>query len=177
LVNAGARPLDVRALGELAAGHIPGAVNIPVQQLDARLSGLGDDQPGNHSLSIDLVSTSEGIRVALSKVFDARAAIALSTLSDTLRADLPDWLSDEIFDLTFGGDPKPNLLIPRRAACAADRKPVSRRLVEVEAGTVHGVVGAGRDEFATAGQCLGQTRRPTTDLDFTSDWVEVLACE
>lgn len=40
LVQAGARLVDVRTPGEFAAGHIPGALNIPVQQLDARMSEL-----------------------------------------------------------------------------------------------------------------------------------------
>src|SRR5690348_5207303 len=40
LVQAGARLVDVRTPGEFAAGHIAGAVNIPVQQLDARMHEL-----------------------------------------------------------------------------------------------------------------------------------------
>ena len=40
LVQAGARLVDVRTPEEFAAGHIPGAINIPVQQLDARMSEL-----------------------------------------------------------------------------------------------------------------------------------------
>ena len=40
LVQAGARLVDVRTPGEFAAGHIPGAINIPVQQLDGRLNEL-----------------------------------------------------------------------------------------------------------------------------------------
>jgi phage shock protein E len=40
LVGAGARLVDVRSAGEFAAGHIPGAINIPVQQLQARLGEL-----------------------------------------------------------------------------------------------------------------------------------------
>jgi phage shock protein E len=40
LVQAGARLVDVRTPDEFAAGHIPGALNIPVQQLDARMSEL-----------------------------------------------------------------------------------------------------------------------------------------
>jgi len=40
LVDAGARLVDVRTPGEFAAGHLPGAINIPVQDLDARLSEL-----------------------------------------------------------------------------------------------------------------------------------------
>jgi rhodanese-related sulfurtransferase len=40
LVQAGARLVDVRTPGEFASGHITGAINIPVQQLDTRMSEL-----------------------------------------------------------------------------------------------------------------------------------------
>jgi rhodanese-related sulfurtransferase len=40
LVQAGARLVDVRTPGEFAAGHLPGAINIPVQELDGRLAEL-----------------------------------------------------------------------------------------------------------------------------------------
>jgi phage shock protein E len=40
LVRAGARLVDVRTAGEFVAGHVPGAINIPVQQLDARMNEL-----------------------------------------------------------------------------------------------------------------------------------------
>jgi rhodanese-related sulfurtransferase len=46
LVQAGARLVDVRTPGEFAAGHIPGAINIPVQQLDARMSELQPKDAG-----------------------------------------------------------------------------------------------------------------------------------
>lgn len=41
LVAAGARLLDVRSPEEYAGGHLPGAVNIPVQDLDRRLAEVG----------------------------------------------------------------------------------------------------------------------------------------
>jgi rhodanese-related sulfurtransferase len=41
LVAAGARLVDVRSPGEYASGHLPGAVNIPVQELDRRLAEVG----------------------------------------------------------------------------------------------------------------------------------------
>jgi phage shock protein E len=40
LVQAGARLIDVRTPSEFSAGHIPGAINIPLQQLDSRLTEL-----------------------------------------------------------------------------------------------------------------------------------------
>ena len=47
LVDAGARLVDVRTPTEFAAGHIPGAVNIPLQQLEGRLEEL---QPKDQTL-------------------------------------------------------------------------------------------------------------------------------
>ena len=41
LVAAGARLLDVRSPEEYAGGHLPGAVNIPVQELDRRMDEVG----------------------------------------------------------------------------------------------------------------------------------------
>jgi phage shock protein E len=42
LVAEGARLIDVRSPGEFAGGHLPGAVNIPVGELGARLPELPD---------------------------------------------------------------------------------------------------------------------------------------
>ena len=41
LVAAGARLLDVRSPEEYARGHLPGALNIPVQELDRRVAEVG----------------------------------------------------------------------------------------------------------------------------------------
>jgi phage shock protein E len=43
-VSEGARLLDVRSAGEYAAGHIEGALNIPVQELPTRVAELGRDK-------------------------------------------------------------------------------------------------------------------------------------
>lgn len=42
LVAGGAKLVDVRTPGEFAAGHLPGAVNIPVNELQSRLGELGE---------------------------------------------------------------------------------------------------------------------------------------
>jgi rhodanese-related sulfurtransferase len=42
LVASGARLVDVRTPAEFAAGHIEGAINVPVDQLGARLGELGE---------------------------------------------------------------------------------------------------------------------------------------
>ena len=40
-VQAGAKLVDVRTAQEFAAGHIEGAINIPVQELEARMAEFG----------------------------------------------------------------------------------------------------------------------------------------
>lgn len=43
-VEAGATLVDVRTPEEFAAGHLPGAVNIPVDELPQRLAELGEPE-------------------------------------------------------------------------------------------------------------------------------------
>ncbi len=46
VVGAGAKVLDVRTPEEFAGGHVPGAINIPVQVLGGRISEVGPkDKP------------------------------------------------------------------------------------------------------------------------------------
>lgn len=44
LVKDGAILLDVRSPGEFAEGHLPGALNVPVQELEATLGSLSADR-------------------------------------------------------------------------------------------------------------------------------------
>lgn len=41
LVAGGARLLDVRSPGEFASGHLPGAINVPLDALERRLGDVG----------------------------------------------------------------------------------------------------------------------------------------
>jgi rhodanese-related sulfurtransferase len=41
LVASGARVVDVRSAGEFASGHVPGAINIPYDELPGRASEIG----------------------------------------------------------------------------------------------------------------------------------------
>ena len=45
LVTKGAQIVDVRTKGEFQAGHIPGSVNIPLQQLSTNLKRIRKDKP------------------------------------------------------------------------------------------------------------------------------------
>ncbi len=44
-IKAGATVVDVRSPGEFQSGAYPGALNIPVQELDRRLGELSKDRP------------------------------------------------------------------------------------------------------------------------------------
>ena len=61
LVSSGAKLVDVRSPGEFAGGHLDGAVNIPVDQLGARLGALwAKDKP-------IIVYCASGARSAMAK--------------------------------------------------------------------------------------------------------------
>lgn len=45
LVSSGVQPLDVRTAGEFQAGHLPGAVNMPVDQIQTLAASLDPTQP------------------------------------------------------------------------------------------------------------------------------------
>jgi rhodanese-related sulfurtransferase len=44
LVERGAKLVDVRSASEFAAGHLPGALNVPVGEIGRRAKELGDPQ-------------------------------------------------------------------------------------------------------------------------------------
>lgn len=66
-IAAGAVVVDVREAGEYAAGHVPGALNIPMGRLTARLDELDRNAPvhvicasGNRSAAMTDVLTARG---------------------------------------------------------------------------------------------------------------------
>ena len=40
--DASLRLIDVRSAGEYASGHVPGAINIPLEEVESRLEDIGD---------------------------------------------------------------------------------------------------------------------------------------
>jgi|JI10StandDraft_1071094.scaffolds.fasta_scaffold861905_2 phage shock protein E len=46
MVKEGAKLVDVRSPGEFSSGHLPGAINVPLQELGAQAKKLGEkDKP------------------------------------------------------------------------------------------------------------------------------------
>ena len=74
--------LDVRPTQEFALGHLPGALNIPVEELERRLAGLSHDK--------EIVAYCRGPYCALST--DAVAVLrARGMRARRLAAGYPDW--------------------------------------------------------------------------------------
>lgn len=147
--------------------------------------GIGKKgQGGRIGLSVD--KTPEGFLVSFSPALNLGGAMTITSFSDQLRMNLPSWLQDEIFDVTFGGDPKAQVFVPARELCpntgpyATDptdpppERPVepARRDVHIKEGTLQVTRASGGDLTAGPGSCMGKTVLSTDSLTQTSDWVE-----
>jgi len=78
--------LDVRPAEEYAAGHVPGAVNIPLQELEQRLDELGKANDKNH----EIVAYCRGPHCVLA--FDAVARLREKGMkARRLEDGYPEW--------------------------------------------------------------------------------------
>jgi len=140
---------------------------------------LGADASGGH-VATTVSSDEQSFLVTFEPSLDIGAAMTISAFSDEMRLDLPSWLSDEIFDLTFGGEPVGSIRVPMRELCPEDGIPgpeVARREVRVETGGGVMSVADGRVLEASAGQCIGQSLADSSTFDHISDfWEAGFAC-
>src|SRR5690606_31679234 len=74
-------------------------------------------QGGRIGLTVD--NQEMGYVVTFSPPLSFGGAMTLSKFSEQTRLLLPGWLQDEIFDISFGGDPAASIFVPHR-----DRKSV-----------------------------------------------------
>jgi rhodanese-related sulfurtransferase len=80
LVTSGVRVVDVRTAEEFASGHVPGAINIPYDQLPARAAEIGP--PSTPVLLYCRSGRRSGIaveslqKVGFTKLYDMQAATA-----------------------------------------------------------------------------------------------------
>lgn len=89
----------------------------------------------SRKFSINFKKSDQGTLVTFEPALDLRLAMAMTNLSESLRVDMPDWLFDEVFDVTLGGAPKPSILIPA-PSCNPDGSSTSKEQLEVVAGTL-----------------------------------------
>jgi len=138
--------------------------------------------PTGQGGTVDVGATrqTDGYLVTFQPALDMGAALAMSQFSEEMQLTLPAWLNDEIFDLSFGGDPVPSVFVPRRELCPTEgvAPVVSRREVEIVSGSGTLSVGGGRVLSASAGQCVGQSLEDEATYDLTSDyWDAGFVCQ
>ena len=141
--------------------------------------GPGVDGKGG-TLGLEVDTGPEGHLVTFQPALNLGGAMTISNFSDRFRLDLPDWLQDEIFDVTFGGDPTASVFVPARAQCnddsvnpdGMDPPEPQRRELRVRSGALEATTGSGL-KTAVAEQCVGGTLADESSLSLTSDWVEV----
>lgn len=140
---------------------------------------LGADADGGH-VATTVLGQEQSFLVTFEPALDIGAAMTISAFSDEMRLDLPTWLNDEIFDLTFGGDPVGSIVVPMRELCPEGVYPppeVTRREVRVDTGGGVMSVAEGRVLEASAGQCMGESLADPSTFDHISDfWEAGFAC-
>lgn len=155
--------LDVETRGE-STGSVAGDV--------FGRGGLGKGGKGGSSLA-SVTESTEGYLITFSPALDMGGALAISSFSEEMRLTLPDWLSDEVFDLTFGGDPVPSILVPYRELCPEGAfTSVPRREVEIMNGQLQ-IVAGDRVLSASAGQCFGESLADPETFEHTSDFWDI----
>ncbi len=142
---------------------------------------VGSERSSEHQALTAAVDEQDGgYLVTFNPPLGMRGAMTISKFSDEFRATLPSWLEDEIFDVTFGGDPTASVFVPRREMCnddsanpqGQDPPEPPRRQVRVVSGTFEAEVGSGL-KTATEGQCGGATLLDESELGLTSDFAEI----
>jgi hypothetical protein len=133
-------------------GGVTGGVALSKGATDLTLTGLGlgndtsylaldndrlgtlDVNPNNgRKLTVNFKKTAEGTLVTFDPALDIKLAFMLSKLSESMRVDMPDWLSNEVFDVMLGGAPKPSVLVPA-PTCDANGNSTSKGQLKVVTG-------------------------------------------
>ncbi len=83
------------------------------------LTSVDVNPNSGRKFSMNFKKTAEGTLVTFEPELDLSIAMAMTNLSESMRLDMPEWLFDEVFDVTLGGAPKPAILIPA-ATCDAN---------------------------------------------------------
>lgn len=159
--------LDVQTRGPLSASVAADRV---------AEGGLGRAGEGGKTTA-QVSRSPEGFLLTFSPALDMGAALMISNFSDQMRMSLPDWLTDEIFDLTFGGDPVASIVVPYRELCAPGSSTAqSRRELEITNGTLE-IHADERVMSASAGQCVGESLADSSTYQRTSDFWDIgFAC-
>lgn len=99
------------------------------------LTSVDVNPNSGRKFSINFKKTAEGTLVTFEPELDLSIAMAMTNLSESMRTDMPDWLMNEVFDVTLGGAPKSSILIPA-AGCDANGNASTKDQLKVVTGTL-----------------------------------------
>lgn len=123
--------------------------------LDADRLGTLDVNPNNgRKLSVTFKKVSNGTLVTFNPALDIKLALMLNKLSESMRVDMPTWLTDQIFDVMLGGDAVSSVLIPA-PTCDASGQETKKNQLGVVSGTLTlKASGLASPVTVAAGMCL-----------------------
>jgi hypothetical protein len=98
-----------------------------------RLGSLDVNANNGRKFSMNFKKTDGGTLVTFEPALDIKLALMLNKLSDSMRVDMPSWLSDEIFEVMLGGAAKPSVLIPA-PACDSNGNATTKSQLKVVTG-------------------------------------------
>lgn len=127
-ITGGATELTFSGLG---LGSTTSSLSIDGQTL----VGLDLNPDQGRKFSMNFKKTDGGTLVSFEPALDLSLALTLTNLSESMRVDMPDWLFNEVFDVTLGGAPKPALLIPV-PSCNPDGTSTAKEQLKVATGSL-----------------------------------------
>jgi hypothetical protein len=121
---------------ELTLAHVGLGNDTSYVALNNDRLGTLDVNPNNgRTVSVTFKKTAEGTLVTFDPVLDVKLALMLNKISESLRVDMPEWLSNEIFEVMLGGDAKPSVLVPG-ATCHSDGSSTTKDELKVVTGAL-----------------------------------------
>lgn len=121
---------------------------------DDRLGTLDVNPNDGRKLSMTFKKTDGGTLVTFDPVLDIKLALMLNKLSQSLRVDMPDWLSNEVFEVMLGGAAKPSILVPGAGCSATGSTPPKSQLQVVSGDLKLSASGLASAVDVGAGMCL-----------------------
>lgn len=98
-----------------------------------RLGTLDVNPTQGRKLNVTFKKTAQGTLVTFDPALDIKLALMLNKLSDSLRVDMPAWLSNEIFEVLLGGPAKPSVLVPS-GGCSPTGSSATKNQLQVVSG-------------------------------------------
>jgi hypothetical protein len=118
--------------------------------------------------ALSIQDTPDGALITIEPKLDLAVATTLVNLSEAMRMDLPDWLDDEIFSVTLGGNANGQILVPDGCAESGYALEVTKGTLTLDA------TSAAAPVVVETGMCLSEVE---SESDHPFDSVAVVACE